>query len=96
MSVFIHEELIPKIEKYYDFKITDPVEEIGYGERALVFEDVTDSYSNLLEWQENGGAMTCFEDSNGEMHYAISIENTTYPDGIAYDLTFCNEDFEDE
>lgn len=94
MSVFIYEELIPKIEKYFDFKIENSVEEIGYGERALVFEDVTNLYPSLEEWQEHGAEMTCYEDSNGELHYAISIKDKLRPEGAAYDLTFCKEDVE--
>ena len=75
MSVFISKELIPKIERYYNIKMTDPTEEVGYGEQAMAFEDVTDSCSDLEDWLENGDVLTCYEDADGQIHYKVSVEN---------------------
>ena len=78
MSVFISKELIPKIEKYYNIKMTDPTEEVGYGEQAMVFEDITDSCSSLEDWLENGDVLTCYEDADGKVHYKVSVENGVF------------------
>ena len=78
MSVFISKELIPKIERYYNIKMTDLTEEVGYGEQAMAFEDVTDSCSDLEDWLENGDVLTCYEDADGQIHYKVSVENGVF------------------
>ena len=88
MSVYIHKEFIPKIEKRYGISILGTTEEIGYGEQAMVFEDVTDSCSDLDDWLENGEVGTCYEDGDGQIHYKVSVE-----DG-AFDFVFDKEDYE--
>jgi len=78
MSVFISNELIPKIERYYNIKMTGTTEDVGYGEQAMAFEDVTDSYSDLEDWLENGDVGTCYEDADEQIHYKVSVEDGAY------------------
>lgn len=78
MSVFISKELIPKIERYYNIKMTGTTEDVGYGEQAMAFEDVTDSYSDLEDWLENGDVGTCYEDTDEQIHYKVSVEDGAY------------------
>lgn len=78
MSVFISKELIPKIERYYNIKMTGTTEDVGYGEQAMAFEDVTDSYSDLEDWLENGDVGTCYEDADEQIHYKVSVEDGAY------------------
>ena len=78
MSVYIHKELVPKIEKHYNISILGTTEEIGYGEEAMVFEDVTDSYSDLEDWLENGNVGTCYEDTDEQIHYKVSVEDGAF------------------
>ena len=78
MSVFISNELIPKIERYYNIRMTGTTEDVGYGEQAMAFEDVTDSYSDLEDWLENGDVGTCYEDADEQIHYKVSVEDGAY------------------
>ena len=78
MSVYIYKELVSKIEKHYNISILGTTEEIGYGEEAMVFEDVTDSYSNLEDWLENGDVGTCYEDADEQIHYKVSVEDGAF------------------
>ena len=73
MISYIYKEQISDIENRFGIELVYTLENIGYGEQAIVFDDVTDSFSDLDDWLDNGDVGTCYEDSNEDMHYKVSV-----------------------
>ena len=88
MAFFISKDLVPKIESFYGVKFDCSFDNVGYGEQALSFDDVTDVFSDLDEWLEFGDVGTCYEDDESFVHCKVSLE-----DNQVFDFIFDEDKF---